>query len=45
VVADYFSQKHDREFVIHPIANADRETESGSGLSTADFDLMTSALE
>ena len=45
VVADYFLQKRDREFVINPSGNAYREMESGTGLNKADFDRMTATLE
>ena len=45
VVADYFSQKRDREFVINPFGHANRKSGSGTGLNKADFDRMTATLE
>jgi hypothetical protein len=45
VVADYFLQRRDREFVTNPPLSSAEEDRCRAGLSQADFDAMTAAFQ
>ena len=45
VVADYFLQRRDREFVANPPLSSAGEYRSRAGLSQADFDAMSAAFQ